>query len=101
MTVAHVKVPPPTTNCQSLKASFSKNPLGVHRPRNPRCCTADAQWAIQGGAKCTTHRHQEQFMAKLHEELGQCLVRARLCGVMGTAQSLSRGRRHSQACSSS
>ena len=39
------------------------------------------------------HRHQDQFMAKLHEELGQCLVRAGLWSVMGAAQSLSRERR--------
>ena len=35
-------------------------------------------------------RYQDQFMAKLHEELSQCLVRARFHGVMGTVQSLSR-----------
>ena len=44
---------------------------------------------------------QDQSMVKLHEELGQCLVRAALCGAMRTAWSLSRGRRHSWALSSS
>ena len=46
-------------------------------------------------------RQQDQFMAELHGELGQCLVRAGLQGVTGTAQSLSRERRHLWACSSS
>ena len=44
---------------------------------------------------------QHQFMAKLHEEIGQHLARAGFQSVMGTAQSLSRRRRHSWACSSS
>ena len=43
------------------------------------------------------HRCQDQFITKLHEELGQCLVRAGLSIVMGTAHSLYRGRRHLQA----
>ena len=47
------------------------------------------------------HRCLDQFLAELHKELGQCLVRARLGSVMGTAQILSRGRRHSWAHSSS
>ena len=46
-------------------------------------------------------RHQDQFMAQLHKELGQHLVRARIHGMTGTARSLSRERRHSQAHSSS
>ena len=46
-------------------------------------------------------RHQDQFMGKLHEEQGQHMVRAGLCGVMVTAHFLSRGRRHPQAHSSS
>ena len=37
-------------------------------------------------------QQQDQFLAKLHEEFGQCLVRARLHGTMGTAQSLSQGK---------
>ena len=40
-------------------------------------------------------------MTKLHEELGQCLIRAGLHGAMGTAQFLSQGRRCSWAHSSS
>ena len=40
------------------------------------------------------------LMSDLHEELGQCLVWAGLCGAVATAQSLSRGRKHSQAHSS-
>ena len=47
------------------------------------------------------HRLKDQFMAKLHEELCKCLVRASLWSVMATAQSLSRGRKHSWACPSS
>ena len=45
------------------------------------------------------HRCQYQFMAKLHKDLGQCLVRVGLCGTMGTAWSLSMERRHLWACS--
>ena len=33
------------------------------------------------------HRLQDQFMAKQHEDLGKCLVRASLQSVMATAQS--------------
>ena len=47
------------------------------------------------------YRIQDQFMAKLHEELGKHLVRASIQSVMATAQSLSRGRRCLWACSSS
>ena len=46
-------------------------------------------------------RHQDQFMAKLYEELSKHLVRVGLCGATGTAWSLSRGRRHSQTHSPS
>ena len=42
------------------------------------------------------HRHQYQFITKLHEELSQCLVRAGLWSVTETALSLSRERRHLQ-----
>ena len=37
------------------------------------------------------HRLQDQFMVKLHEELGQCLVRTSLQSVTATALSLSEG----------
>ena len=44
---------------------------------------------------------QNQFIINLHEKLGKCLVRAGLKSVMTTAWSLSIGRRHLWACSSS
>ena len=44
-------------------------------------------------------RLQDQLMAELHKELSKNLVRASLQSVMVTVWSLSRGRRHSQACS--
>ena len=47
------------------------------------------------------HKCQDQFMTELHEELGQHLVRAGIWHVTEASQSLSRGRRHSQANSSS
>ena len=47
------------------------------------------------------HRLQDQFVARLHEELGQHLVRASLQSLMATAQSLSRRRKHLQTHSSS
>ena len=48
-----------------------------------------------------THRLQDQFIAKLHDELGKYLGRVSLGSVTATAWSLCRGRRHSHAhCSS-
>ena len=47
------------------------------------------------------HRHQEQLMTELHDELGQCLTRAGLWEAPGIGRFLSRGRRCSHACSSS
>ena len=47
------------------------------------------------------HICQDQFMAKLHEELGKCLVRAGLHGVTRTDKFLSRGMRSLSASFSS
>ena len=57
--------------------------LGSTDPGNPRCYRA----GVQGQYKALgvlPHWWQDQFMAKLHKELGQCPVRAGLCGAMGT-----------------
>ena len=89
-----MKVPPPTTDCHGWRngpwAFFGKNLPGVHRPRNLGCCRAGVQGTIWGALSVLPCRCQDQFMAKLHEELGQHLVWAGLCGAMGTAQSMSR-----------
>ena len=44
---------------------------------------------------------RDEFMAELHEELGQPLTRTGCHGMRGAAWSLSRGRRHFHAHSSS
>ena len=88
--------PSPATNHQGWRnnpeASLSKNPPGILRPKNPGWCGAGYRGQYEVAPSILPHRCQDQFMAKLHKELGQCLVRAGLCDVMGTAQPLSRGR---------
>ena len=100
MTVAHMKATQPATNHHGQsncpEASFSKNPLRVHRPGNPRYSRAGVQGEYEITPSILSCRWEDQFMAECHKKPGQHLVRARLHGAIGTAQSLSRGKRHLQ-----
>ena len=60
-------------------------------------CVYQGQYEV--APSVLTRRLQDQFMAKLHEKLSKCLVRAGLPSAMVTTQTLSRGRRYLWALS--
>ena len=105
MTATHVKAPPLPPNCHGQRNSpgtpIGKSPTRIHRPRDPGCSRAGYQGQYEVAPSILPCQHQDQFMAELHKELSQCLVRAGLCGATGTAWSLSRGTRCSCAYLSS
>ena len=73
------------------RAAFSKKPLGTTDQEVLDVAVQMYRGQYEAAPSILPGRLQDQFMAKLHEELGKHLVTASLWSALVTAQSLSRG----------
>ena len=98
-----MKVPPPTTEQYGQRMAPEHPSVRILlEPRDQEILDVVEQvyrGQYEVGPSILPQRCKDEFMAKLHEELGQHLVKAGLSDAMGTAQSLSRERRYLCACS--